>query len=83
MSSIDTSKLVKPTLVELKAGAWDRISQIEALQKELNYINQEIEKQSNQLKAVDSSKQVEDVKKEEVKEEKKPEMLNKDLGVKK
>lgn len=94
MSNLDTSKLVKPTIEQLKAGAYDRIKGIEALQNELRYINSEIEKynipsedialppktdKENETKSEEESV----VAKEVVKEEKKEELNNKDVGVKK
>lgn len=95
MSNLDTSKLVKPTIEQLKAGAYDRIKGIEVLQNELRYINDEIAKfdlptkdialppktdKENETKSEDEKEVAKEVKKEPVAKE---ELNNKDIGVKK
>lgn len=95
MSSLNTSELVKPTLEQLKAGAFDRIKGIEVLQNELRYINAEIDKfevptedvalppktdKENETKSEDEKELAKEVKKEPVAKE---ELNNKDIGVKK
>ncbi len=63
MSNLDTSKLVKPNLLELKAGVYDRVNLIEKTQQEINIINEEIKK-------IESQSPVEEVKPKEEKQEK-------------
>lgn len=95
MSSLNTSELVKPTLEQLKSGAYDRIKGIEVLQNELRYINAEIAKfeiptddvalppktdKENETKSEDEKDVAKEVKKEPVAKE---ELNNKDIGIKK